>query len=204
MAAATTSPASGSCSTRPMYFLARSSTDRPRLHRRLSPGSNARPGLESPCSRPRKARKRSASRCRPTARRAVRRRSRTAEPGRLSARRVFASCRHPFAEIAQYFPGAVMPGRAGDAAARVRTRAADVQTPKRRAVIGVSKHGPRRPQLIERQLAMEDVAAHQAKLALEVGGREGAVPDHAAPEAGRVRLDHVENALHRFAFPRAP
>src|SRR5688572_23021253 len=108
------------------------------------------------------------------------------------------------AEVAQHLAGAVVARRAGDAAAGMGAGAAQVQALQRSAIVGVSEHRPRRPQLIERKLAVEDVAADQAEIALEVGGGKRAVRDHAAAESRRMRLDHVEDALDRFALARGP
>src|SRR5512138_1053425 len=68
----------------------------------------------------------------------------------------------------------------------------------------MAQHRPRGPELIERELAVEDVAARQAELPLEIGGRERAVAEHARAESRRVRLDDIEDPLHRLALSRLP
>src|SRR5262245_10973928 len=92
------------------------------------------------------------------------------------------STRKTPAEVAQHFPRAIVAGRAGGAPAGMRTRPAQIEPAKRRAVVGMAEHRPRRPELVERELPVEDVAADQAEIALEVGGRERAVADHAGLE----------------------
>src|SRR5437868_10520983 len=92
----------------------------------------------------------------------------------LFSRRV-SLARKTFPQIAQHFPRAVVAGRAGDAAARMGARAAQVEPLERSAIVRVAQHRSRRPELIERKLAVEDVAADQAEVALEVRRRERAV-----------------------------
>jgi hypothetical protein len=55
--------------------------------------------------------------------------------------------------------GGVVAGRAGDAAAGMRAGAAMVEALQGSAIIGVAEHRPRREQLVQRQRAVEDIAA---------------------------------------------
>src|SRR5258705_8727011 len=87
------------------------------------------------------------------------------------------------AKIFQDFARAIVAGRAGDAASRVCAGTAQVQALQRRAVVGVSQYRSRRPELIERELAVEDVAPCEAEHSLQVGGGKRAMRDHAFPEA---------------------
>ena len=64
----------------------------------------------------------------------------------------------------------VVPRRPGDAAARMRARAAQIEARDRHAVVGKAEHRSRREQLIECQCAVENVAAGQAELALRSAG----------------------------------
>ena len=70
-----------------------------------------------------------------------------------------------------------MARRAGDAAAGMGRGAAHVKPGNRRAVIGVSKHGARRIELVEAEAAVKDVAADEAELALEVERRQDLAGD---------------------------
>src|SRR5258706_14447982 len=79
----------------------------------------------------------------------------------------FTSCRQAPSEITQHLAGAVVPGRARHAAARMCACAAQVQPFDRRAVVRVAEQRARRPELVERQLSMEDVSAGEAELALQ-------------------------------------
>ena len=62
----------------------------------------------------------------------------------------------------------VVAGGAGDAASGMGSGAAMVETSQRTAIIGVSKHWPRRKQLVQRQCTVENVAAKQAELPFEI------------------------------------
>ena len=62
-------------------------------------------------------------------------------------------------------------GRAHDAAAGMRGRAAHVEAVDRRLVLRPAGHGPQEEELLERQLALEDVALGETPLALEVERR---------------------------------
>src|SRR5512142_1541395 len=75
-------------------------------------------------------------------------------------------------QIANDFARGVVSRHAGHAAARMRARAAQVKALQRHAVIAVPEDGPRAEELVERELAVEDVAAHETEVALEVQGRE--------------------------------
>ena len=58
----------------------------------------------------------------------------------------------------------VVAGRTGDAAAGMRAGAAKIKSAQRTAIIRMTQHRPRREQLIERQRAVEDIAADQAEV----------------------------------------
>src|SRR5712671_2021513 len=97
--------------------------------------------------------------------------------------------REALPEVPQDLARAVVARRAGHAAARMRARAAEIESLDRAAVVGVAQKRARRPELIEGERAVEDIAAHQAEIALEVGGRERGMGHDAAPEAGRMRFE---------------
>src|SRR5258708_7305279 len=70
--------------------------------------------------------------------------------------------------VAQYLARGVVPGDPGNAAAGMRSRAAHVQALERPAIVAVSEHGSGGEQLVERERAVEDVAADQTEFALEI------------------------------------
>src|SRR3712207_8402069 len=52
--------------------------------------------------------------------------------------------------------------------------------------------------LVERERAVKDVAADEAKSALEVERAQDLAPEHARPETGRVALDGVDHQVRDF------
>src|SRR5215469_3243320 len=75
-------------------------------------------------------------------------------------------------EILQDLVRCVVAGGAGDAAARMRARAAHVEPRDGRAVIGMTQHRTRGEDLIERQRAMHDVAAEDPALTIKIERRQ--------------------------------
>ena len=65
-----------------------------------------------------------------------------------------------------------MARRAGDAAARVGAGAAHVEAGDGGAIIGMTGHRAQAVELVQVERAVEDVAPHQAELALQVQRRE--------------------------------
>src|SRR4051794_16393413 len=82
--------------------------------------------------------------------------------------------------------------------------AAQVESLDRAAVVRMAEQRPGRPQLVERKRAVEDVAADEAEVALQVGGREGAVAEDAGAKARRVRFNDIEDAVDGLPLPGAP
>src|SRR5437764_13077594 len=74
--------------------------------------------------------------------------------------------------VLQNFPARVRARSAGDAAAGVRARAAEVEAAQGRAVLRPADEGAEGVELVERHLAVERVAARKAVLAFEVCGRD--------------------------------
>src|SRR5438309_3000799 len=95
----------------------------------------------------------------------------------------------PETAVLEHRARGIMTWRSGHAAARMRARAAQVQTLERHPVIGRTNHRPGAEQLIEPHLAMEDVAADQTEAALEIERRMDLPADHRRGKARRVRVD---------------
>src|SRR5215218_11497223 len=83
----------------------------------------------------------------------------------------------------------IVPRRAGDAAAGMVAGAAMVETEEGAAVVGVAEHRAGGEELVERERAVEDVAAGEPEDTLEVERRERLAGDDAVLEAGSVALD---------------
>ena len=77
----------------------------------------------------------------------------------------------------------IVPRRTGDTAARMRARAAQIETFQRHPVIGRANHRTSAEQLIKPHLAVEDVAADQSEAALEIERGMDLPADHRLCEA---------------------
>ena len=103
--------------------------------------------------------------------------------------------------VAQDLLGGVLAVRAHDAAAGMRRRAAHIEVANRRRVLRPSRGRPQKEQLLERQLALEDVAFRQAPLALEIERRQHLAVQNDVPNVGRVLGDRVDDGVaERFAL----
>src|SRR5258705_2717417 len=89
------------------------------------------------------------------------------------------------AEVREDLAGCVLAGAAGDAAAGVGARAAQVQADDREAVAGVAEQRPPEVELIEAGLTVERVTAGQPETRFEIDrGQDLAVDDELADSRG--------------------
>ncbi len=89
----------------------------------------------------------------------------------------------------------------------MRARAAQIQMPNRRGVARPPEQRPRDEELIERQLAVKDVAAGQSVGPFEIERRDHLAREDGGPEAGRVALDRARRGVAQaiaFARPMSP
>src|SRR5687768_14313724 len=77
----------------------------------------------------------------------------------------------PALEVANDLARGVVAGRAGDAATGMPTRAAQVEARQRHAVVRGAEDRPRREELVEPELAVEDVAVDEAEAAFQIERR---------------------------------
>src|SRR5262245_25358292 len=98
----------------------------------------------------------------------------------------------------------VVAGRAGDAAAGMRARAAVVEARDGAAVVGMAEHWPRPEELVKRQRAVEDIAADEPERLLEIERAQGLASDHARLEARRIALDRVDHQVGNLVAMRVP
>src|SRR4051794_36757390 len=105
------------------------------------------------------------------------------------------------APIGQDRAGSVVAGRAGDAAAGVRTCAAKIEALERAAIVGIAEHRSCPEQLIERQRAMENVAAGETEYPFEVERAQHLAAEHAVLETRGIAIDSVDHQVgYRLAM----
>ena len=78
----------------------------------------------------------------------------------------------------------IMARRAGDAAAGMGAGTAVIKPLQRPAIVGMAEHRPRREQLIERQRAVENVAAEQSEISFQIERRQDLSPITLAANPG--------------------
>src|SRR5439155_10087734 len=96
-------------------------------------------------------------------------------------------------------PCGVLTGAARETMARVRPRAAEIQVAERCPILRPSERRPHREQLIQRELAVKDVAAGQSVCRLEIRGRDDLSMLDERSQAGSVLLDRAEDAVRQPA-----
>src|SRR6476646_5967614 len=94
--------------------------------------------------------------------------------------------------------GRIMARRARHAAARVRPRPAQIETPERHSIIRGTNHRTGAEQLVDPHLAVEDVATDQPEPALEVERRMDLPSKHGLGEAGSMTVDGCDDLVGRF------
>src|ERR1041384_1732744 len=95
--------------------------------------------------------------------------------------------------ILEHLERRIPPRRAHDPAAGMRRRPAHVKVLDRRAILRPTRRRTQKEELLERQLALEDVPLRQTKLTLEIQRRQHLTIANQALEVWRVlgnRVDH--------------
>src|ERR1700744_5310248 len=93
------------------------------------------------------------------------------------------------AEVVDDFFGGVRTTCAGESVARMRAGAAEEQSANRSLIAGPIEHGTHGKKLIEREFAVEDVAAGEAVDRLEVARRNDLHRFDDLIEVGRMNAD---------------
>ncbi len=91
-----------------------------------------------------------------------------------------------------------MPRNAGDAAARMCSRAANIETRDRRTIVGEAGRRAHGEDLVHMQAAMEDIATDEAEFTLEIERSEHLAGDDRTAEIRRIRRHRVDHALGGF------
>src|SRR5436305_10689328 len=101
----------------------------------------------------------------------------------------------PEAPVGEYGMRRIVTGRAGDPAAGMGARPAQIEALQRHSIVGRADHRARAEQLVEAHLAMENVAADQPEAALEIERRVDLPADYRLREAWRVAIDHCDDGV---------
>src|SRR5579859_6113460 len=104
----------------------------------------------------------------------------------------------PETPVGEDFARGVVAGGSRHAAAGMGARAAHVQPLQRPAICAVAQDRARRPELIEAHIAVHDVAADEAELALQIERRVDLPRDHRRLEARRPALDGIDDEVRRL------
>src|SRR5689334_11742144 len=80
----------------------------------------------------------------------------------------------------------------------MRAGAAEIKPRQRAAIVRITDHRPRAEKLVERQRAVEDVAADQAEIALEIERALDLPPEHRGLEARREAVDGPDHDVGDF------
>src|SRR3954467_6348737 len=94
--------------------------------------------------------------------------------------------------LAEDFLRRIESGRAHDAAAWMRRRAAHIQIVNGSAVLRPARYGPQKEQLLERQFTLKDIAFRQAELALDIQRRQHLAMQNDVLQIGRVLRQRVD------------
>ena len=103
-------------------------------------------------------------------------------------------------DVFQDFERREASGPAHDAAAGMRCRSAHVEILDGRAELRVSRHRPQEEKLLERKLALENVAFAQSPLAFEVERRHHLAVKNDVFNVGRVLGDGVDDVSPKASF----
>src|SRR3954471_24725398 len=104
----------------------------------------------------------------------------------------------PEPPVSQHRVRRIMTRRTRNSAARVCTRAAQIETLQGHAVVCRTDHRPRAEQLVQPHLAVENVAADQPKAALEIERRMKLAAEHRFGKTRRMRVDRGDNLVRRL------
>src|SRR4051794_33276853 len=101
----------------------------------------------------------------------------------------------PEPPVRKHRAGRVMTWRSRDSTAGVGARAAQIEALQRHAIVGRADHRSGAEQLVEPHLAVEDVAADEAKTPLEIERRVDLAADDRLGEARRMAFDRRDDRV---------
>src|SRR4030095_10004678 len=86
----------------------------------------------------------------------------------------------------------------------MRAGAAQIQPADWRTILRAANHRSKREELIERHLAMMNVAAAESVRRLEIERRDHSLSDHKALYVGRLFRQRIHERVAKFLTPRIP
>src|SRR5258708_29880165 len=122
-------------------------------------------------------------------------------PGRFNATR---SGEPPAPEVLEDFARGVVARGAGHATSGMRSRAAEVHAFDRHSIPRMPKDGTRAEKLVQRELAVEDVATHEPEFALEIERRQDSPSQHRRLEVGREAVHVIDDGVGGALALRIP
>ena len=98
-------------------------------------------------------------------------------------------------EVAQDFPSGIVAWRTGDAASRMASRTAQIETRDRTSIIRIAQHRTRREDLPQIERSVENIAADEAECSLKIERGKNLARQHRAPEIRRMIIDRFDHEI---------
>src|ERR1700730_500820 len=98
-------------------------------------------------------------------------------------------------EVTQDLPSGVVARRTGDAASRMASRTAQIETRNRTSIIRVTQHRTRREDLPQIERPVKNIAADKSECSLKVERGKDLPRQHRAPKVRRKIIDRLDHEI---------
>jgi hypothetical protein len=98
-------------------------------------------------------------------------------------------------EVAQDLPRGIVARRTGDAASRMASRTAQIETRDRTSIIRVTRHRTRREDLPQIERSVENIAADKSECSLKIERGKVLARQHRPPEIRRMIIDRLDHEI---------
>ena len=98
-------------------------------------------------------------------------------------------------EVTQDLPSGVVARRTGDAASRMASRTAQIETRDRTSIIRVTQHRTRREDLPQIERSVENIAADKSECSLKVERGKDLARQHRPPKVRRKIIDRLDHEI---------
>jgi hypothetical protein len=98
-------------------------------------------------------------------------------------------------EVTQDLPSGIVARRTGDAASRMASRTAQIETRDRTSIIRVTQHRTRREDLPQIERSVENIAADKSECSLKVERGKDLARQHRAPEIRCMIIDRFDREI---------